>query len=64
MQIDSEKYTKLGGCFTGIDLQSKFTNLIHVKLDIYKRHSLIGIAVVLEHTIQRFRDILHDKVEE
>ncbi|GJN38052.1 hypothetical protein PR202_gb27060 [Eleusine coracana subsp. coracana] len=40
------------------------TNLIHVELDVDKRHSLVGVAVVLKHAVQRLRDILHHEVQE
>jgi hypothetical protein len=41
-----------------------FTNLIHVELDVDKRHPLVGVAVVLKHTVQRLRDVLHHNVQE
>lgn len=40
------------------------TDLIHIKLHKDKRHPLIGIAVMLQHTVKGFRHILHDQVEE
>lgn len=40
------------------------TNLIDVKLHIDQWHPLVSIAVVLEHTVECLRDVLHNKIQE